>query len=50
MDEAEYCNHVSNMVDGKQLHFGPQELKEQFQNRDMAEVFLTIAESTKKKR
>jgi ABC-2 type transport system ATP-binding protein len=44
MDEAEYCNRVSIMVDG-QIHAldTPRNLKKQFNATDMAEVFYKLA-------
>ena len=44
MDEAEYCNRISMMVDGKieALHT-PQRLKERFHAQDMDEVFRQLA-------
>ena len=44
MDEAEYCDRVSIMVDGKIEALGtPKELKDNFEARDMDEVFTKIA-------
>jgi len=44
MDEAEYCNRVSIMVDGRIDALGsPTELKDQFQSKDMEGVFLRLA-------
>mgnify|MGYP000049213765 FL=1 len=44
MDEAEYCNRVSMMVDGKiEALDSPQKLKEQFHADDMDEVFRQLA-------
>lgn len=44
MDEAEYCERVSIMVDGKIAALGtPKELKQQFGARDMDGVFYTLA-------
>lgn len=44
MDEAEYCDRVSIMVDGRIDALGtPTELKEQFSASDMAGVFLKLA-------
>lgn len=46
MDEAEYCNRVSIMSEGKIVALGtPTELKEQFNAKNMDEVFLRIARS-----
>lgn len=44
MDEAEYCERVSIMVDGRIEALGtPGELKERFAAQDINEVFLKIA-------
>jgi ABC-2 type transport system ATP-binding protein len=44
MDEAEYCNKVSIMVDGKIDAFGsPADLKKQFNTNSMEQVFLNLA-------
>jgi len=44
MDEAEYCNRVSIMVDGRIEALGsPAELKRQFEAVSMDEVFLQLA-------
>jgi ABC-2 type transport system ATP-binding protein len=44
MDEAEYCNRVSIMVDGViEALDTPKKLKEQFQVNSMNEVFLKLA-------
>lgn len=44
MDEAEYCNRVSIMVDGRVDALGtPDELKKKFSAKDMGEVFLQLA-------
>ena len=44
MDEAEYCNRISIMVDGRIDALGsPRELKEQFGVPSMDEVFLRLA-------
>jgi ABC-2 type transport system ATP-binding protein len=44
MDEAEYCNRVSIMVDGRIDALGtPTELKQQFGSADMGDVFLQLA-------
>jgi ABC-2 type transport system ATP-binding protein len=43
MDEAEYCNRISIMVDGRIEALGsPAELKQQFQTDTMDEVFLRL--------
>lgn len=44
MDEAEYCDRVSIMVDGKISAIGtPAELKQQFESKNMDEVFVKLA-------
>ena len=44
MDEAEYCNRVSIMVDGKiQALDTPKNLKKQFEAKNMDEVFHHLA-------
>lgn len=44
MDEAEYCNRVSIMVDGRVDALGtPDELKRKFNATDMGQVFLQLA-------
>lgn len=44
MDEAEYCNRVSIMVEGKIMALDtPNNLKEQFESKNMDEVFLKLA-------
>lgn len=44
MDEAEYCNRVSIMVDGRIAALGtPTELKSQFATDSMNDVFLQLA-------
>ena len=44
MDEAEYCDRISMMVDGKIEGLGtPEELKQQFGAGSMDEVFLKLA-------
>jgi ABC-2 type transport system ATP-binding protein len=44
MDEAEYCNRLSIMVDGKMDALGsPAELKANFNTNSMDEVFLKLA-------
>lgn len=43
MDEAEYCNRISIMVDGRIEALGsPAELKQQFQTDTMDDVFLRL--------
>jgi ABC-2 type transport system ATP-binding protein len=47
MDEAEYCDRVSIMVEGKIMALDtPAKLKEQFDSENMDEVFLKLARST----
>ena len=49
MDEAEYCDRISIMVDGKISAIGtPQELKEQFHQPDMGHVFTYLARQAKR--
>lgn len=49
MDEAEYCNRVSIMVDGQVEALGtPAELKQKYVASDMAEVFLKLARYAKR--
>lgn len=44
MDEAEYCNRISMMVDGKiEALDTPERLKQRFQAKDMEEVFRQLA-------
>ena len=44
MDEAEYCNKVSIMVDGKIEAIGsPDELKKQYNTTSIENVFLNLA-------
>ncbi|MCI7310861.1 MAG: ABC transporter ATP-binding protein, partial [Prevotella sp.] len=44
MDEAEYCDRISIMVDGQIKALGtPEELKKKFQKKDMGEVFTYLA-------
>ncbi len=48
MDEAEYCDRVSIMVDGRIAALdSPQNLKDQFSALDMDEVFLKLASTSK---
>lgn len=49
MDEAEYCNRISIMVDGqiKALN-SPSEMKKQFKVESMDEVFQALARQTKR--
>ncbi len=49
MDEAEYCNRISIMVDGKMEALGtPQELKTQFKAASMDDVFYQLARGAKR--
>ncbi|WP_315821900.1 AAA family ATPase [Paraflavitalea speifideaquila] len=49
MDEAEYCNRVSIMVDGRIDALGtPGELKKSLQAASMDEVFLKLARKAKR--
>lgn len=49
MDEAEYCNRVSIMVDGQIAALGaPEELKNKYTAKDMGEVFLQLARGAKR--
>jgi ABC-2 type transport system ATP-binding protein len=49
MDEAEYCNRVSIMVDGQIAALGaPLELKSKYTAKDMGEVFLKLARGAKR--
>ena len=44
MDEAEYCDRVSIMVDGRIATLGsPESLKREYSGADMDEVFRTVA-------
>jgi len=44
MDEAEYCDRVSIMVDGRIVALGtPAELKEQYEARSIDDVFVRLA-------
>lgn len=48
MDEAEYCDRVSIMVDGRIAALdSPANLKAQFKSKDMNEVFLKLARTAK---
>ena len=50
MDEAEYCDRVSIMVDGKINALGtPNELKQQYKVTSMDEVFQILARGTSTK-
>lgn len=49
MDEAEYCNRVSIMVDGRiEVLDAPRRLKEQFKANNMDEVFRQLARAAKR--
>ena len=49
MDEAEYCDRVSIMVDGKiEALDTPKKLKEQFSAQSMDEVFHQLARKAKR--
>ena len=49
MDEAEYCDRISIMVDGKISAMGtPEELKQWFQQPDMDHVFTYLARQAKR--
>jgi len=49
MDEAEYCNRVSIMVDGQLAALGaPDQLKSKYSAKDMGEVFLQLARGAKR--
>ena len=49
MDEAEYCDRISIMVDGKISAIGtPEELKQRFQQPDMDHVFTYLARQAKR--
>jgi ABC-2 type transport system ATP-binding protein len=49
MDEAEYCNRVSIMVDGGIEAMGtPEELKKQYASSSIAEMFLQLARKAKR--
>jgi ABC-2 type transport system ATP-binding protein len=49
MDEAEYCDRISIMVDGKMEALGtPLELKQQFKADTMDEVFYILARGAKR--
>jgi ABC-2 type transport system ATP-binding protein len=44
MDEAEYCNRISMMVDGKIAALDtPRKLKEMFGAKTMQDVFVKLA-------
>ena len=48
LDEAEYCNRMSIMVDGKIAALGsPGELKTEFKTKHIDEVFIKLTRSEK---
>ena len=48
MDEAEYCNRISIMVDGKIEALGtPKQLKDNFKTETIEELFVQLARNTK---
>lgn len=50
MDEAEYCDRISMMVDGRiRALDSPEALKHQFGAKDMGEVFRMLAREAKRK-
>ncbi len=50
MDEAEYCDRVSIMVDGRiDAMDTPAELKERYNAEDIEEVFITLARGAKRR-
>lgn len=50
MDEAEYCNTVSIMVDGRiDAMNSPSELKKQFNSRDIHSIFVQLARQSTRK-
>ena len=50
MDEAEYCNRISIMVDGKIRALGtPDELKSRFEKETLGEVFTLLARQAERK-
>ncbi len=50
MDEAEYCDRISIMVDGKISALGtPSELKERFRQPDMDSLFTYLARTARRK-
>ena len=49
LDEAEYCNRISIMVDGKiEALDSPENLKKQFNTHSMDEVFYELARGAKR--
>lgn len=50
MDEAEYCNRISIMVDGRiEAMDSPENLKKKYNTNSMDDVFYTLARSAKRK-
>ena len=50
MDEAEYCDRISIMVDGQIKALGtPSQLKSQFSVNDMDSVFTMLARKAQRK-
>ena len=50
MDEAEYCDRISSMVDGKIRALGtPDELKSRFEKETLGEVFTLLARRAERK-
>lgn len=50
LDEAEYCNRISIMVDGKiEALDSPEKLKKQFNTHSMDEVFYELARGAKRR-
>lgn len=50
MDEAEYCNRVSIMVDGVIVALdSPANLREQYGHASMEDVFYELARNAKRK-
>jgi ABC-2 type transport system ATP-binding protein len=48
MDEAEYCDRITIMVDGKIAALGtPQALKKEFDTPHMSDIFLKLARNTR---
>jgi ABC-2 type transport system ATP-binding protein len=50
MDEAEYCNRVSIMVDGEiRALMSPGDMKRRFNARSMEEVFFALARQAERR-
>jgi ABC-2 type transport system ATP-binding protein len=48
MDEAEYCNRISIMVDGRIEALGtPKQLKKDFKTETIEELFVQLARNAK---